>query len=416
MLTARCQCGEVFHADESHAGRRLRCRCGRMVEIRAPAARSETPPDLGRIPWPKRPRQRKAEAPPKPRTAPRPKAPESRFRRKAAAWATLLSWAYLACAILACVVLWGWGDRWVPATVFLFAGRWLLLLPLLILVPLAAARPRLFLPLAAAAAVIVVPVMGFRLGVQLPAGDDAVRGRLRVVTFNAEGGGPASMRLPDLLEDWRPDVVAFQECIGPLINAIRALRGWHHNVQEFGGLCLVSRYPIDTVAVMDRSTLERIAETSSIGGSGNVIRYTIRTPYGPVDVTNLHLETPRKGFERLAGFDWAAMRANTELREIEAHLARSWAEQGTVPRLVVGDFNTPVESRIFQRHWSGYADAWEAAGRGFGWTRDNGWIDVRIDHVLAGPGWRVERVSVSPDNVGSDHSPVIADLRLLGGS
>ena len=336
------------------------------------------------------------------------------MRARLARWLAPLSWGYLAAAIAACAVLWGLGDRWVPATVFLFAGRWLLLLPLAVLAPPAAVlRRRALLPLAAAAGVLLVPVMGWRPGVQLRAGGE-VRMRLRVVTFNADGGAGASMRLPELLEEWRPDVVAFQECVGPLINAINALQGWHHHEKD--SLCLLSRYPILAAAEMDRSTLERIAETSSIGGSGNVIRYTLQTPGGAIDLTNVHLETPRKGFEALAGFGWTAMRTNTELRGIEAHLARAWVDRGTAPRLVVGDFNTPVESRIFQEHWGGLTDAWEAAGRGFGWTKDNGWIRARIDHVLMGPGWRARRISTSPDNAGSDHHPVIVDLQLLAGS
>jgi vancomycin resistance protein VanJ len=411
MLTARCECGEVFHADESHVGRRLRCRCGRVVEVRAsakPAAATATKTRPSPPPRPAAPRQPAAR--PQPRRAPRW---AGLGRTKIGRWLAPVSWGYLALTIVAALVLWELGDRWVPATVFLFAGRWPLLLPLVLLVPLAAVlRPRLLLPLAAAAGVVLVPVMGWRAGVQLPAGGGDVRLPLRVVTFNADGGDGAAARLPDLLETWHPDVVAFQECVGSLINAIDALHGWYHHEHE--SLCLLSRYPIADSAVMDRSALEQLSERSSIGGSGMVIRYTIRTPAGPVSLTNVHLETPRKGFESLAGGGWTAMRQNTELRDIESHLARAWTDRGPAPRLVVGDFNTPVESRIFQAHWGDLTDAWEAAGRGFGWSKDNGWIKVRIDHVLTGPGWRARRITVSGDAAGSDHWPVIADLQLLG--
>ena len=144
-----------------------------------------------------------------------------------------------------------------------------------------------------------------------------------------------------------------------------------------------------------------------------MIRYSLRTPYGPVDVTNLHLETPRKGLEALANRDGIGMRANTELRGIEARLARRWVDAGAAPRLVVGDFNTPVESRIFQESWGDLADAFSHAGFGLGATRHNGWIRVRIDHVLAGPEWRVDRATVWRD-VGSDHRPLVVDLTLVG--
>jgi vancomycin resistance protein VanJ len=44
-------------------------------------------------------------------------------------------------------------------------------------------------------------------------------------------------------------------------------------------------------------------------------------------------------------------------------------------------------------------------------TRHNGWIRVRIDHVLASRGWHVRRAVVGPE-LGSDHRPLIVDLTL----
>jgi endonuclease/exonuclease/phosphatase (EEP) superfamily protein YafD len=80
---------------------------------------------------------------------------------------------------------------------------------------------------------------------------------------------------------------------------------------------------------------------------------------------------------------------------------------------VAGDFNTPVESRIFQDRWSGLDDAFSRVGAGFGATKYNGWIRVRIDHVLTDSSWRAVGVSCW-ENVGSDHRPLVADLVLVG--
>ena len=49
------------------------------------------------------------------------------------------------------------------------------------------------------------------------------------------------------------------------------------------------------------------------------------------------------------------------------------------------------------------------AGTGFGATRLNGWIRLRIDHVLYGTGLRAVRAVVGSD-AGSDHLPLIVDL------
>jgi endonuclease/exonuclease/phosphatase (EEP) superfamily protein YafD len=168
---------------------------------------------------------------------------------------------------------------------------------------------------------------------------------------------------------------------------------------------------------MDRTALEAVRNgPAPIGGSGDVVRYLIATPSGDVQVTNLHLETPRKGFEGLDVFDIDQLRDNTELRDIESDLARRWVDQGVakrpVPVVVAGDFNTPVESRIFQAHWSdGLQDAFSRVGRGLGMTKYNGWIRVRIDHVLAGPRWYLRRTEIGYD-LGSDHRPLIVDLVL----
>ncbi len=69
----------------------------------------------------------------------------------------------------------------------------------------------------------------------------------------------------------------------------------------------------------------------------------------------------------------------------------------------------PVESPTYRAGWGGFRNAFSQAGAGFGWTRDNGWIQVRIDHVLSRGAWKPVRAWVGP-GVGSDHRPVIAEL------
>jgi len=81
----------------------------------------------------------------------------------------------------------------------------------------------------------------------------------------------------------------------------------------------------------------------------------------------------------------------------------------------VGDFNMPVESAIYRQDWSEFRNAFSQAGIGFGMTRDNGWIQVRINHILIGSQWRPRRVVGGPV-VGLDHRPVIADLGWAGPS
>ena len=433
-IVVRCACGETYRAELAHEGRRIQCRCGRTLEIRRRGVKMSTLPRNGRTL-----RQRlRALLPfrtPDESVADRVKVPRDRRvpRSRPLALVTAaaeqvlppLVWGYLGTVLLACVLLWGLGDRWWPATVLLYAGRWVLLLPFaplfvaaLLFVRLRFAR-RLIPPLVLAAFVCVVPFMGFEapwrrlFGVAAPSGD-----RLRLVSYNAMGGQALAPRLEAVLAEWEADMVAVQECGSDLSAAMSTLPGWHFHGANM--LCLLSRYPIESAEVMDRSALD-VTVRSGQGGSADVIRYAIRLPAGMVRVVNLHLETARRGFEAVAELDVQGMRDNLLLRDGESRLARRWADAAVParagaydpPLVVAGDFNMPVESRIFRAHWGDMRNAFSEAGRGFGFTRFNGWIRVRIDHVLTDDRWRAAEAVVGRHQ-GSDHRPLVVELTLAG--
>ena len=402
-FTVHCDCGEQFHAEETARGRHIRCRrCGRVIEVAGRSSGTASARPAGQ---------------PDSRNGARPAGRAGPARgpvlipRTGARLAAYACWAYLAAVLVIAVVMWGLGDRAIPGTVLLFMGRWVFLLPLLVLVPAALwLRRDLLLPLALAALVVVGPIMGFRTGWRrlLPAPEGSP---VRVVSYNAGGGAVLAQLLPSFLSRWQPHVLALQECGDALAAAVRLTAGWHQYVGP--DLCLLSRYPIRDASVMDRSALDRVkqSEVREIGGAGYVVRFALDGPRGPIRVGNLHLETPRKGFEGLMERDLRRLRMNTEIRDIESHLASQWIEQGAGPLLVLGDFNTPVESRILRRHWSHLTNAFSVAGTGFGMTKHNGWIRVRIDHVLASDEWHVDRVQLGSESY-SDHRPLVVDLIL----
>jgi vancomycin resistance protein VanJ len=395
-FTVTCECGERFHGDDGSAGRRVRCRrCNRVVEL-------EPPPSV--------------EPPPRAAARSAPGRHHARVRRSMSRPARLLhvlSWTYLAATIAIAAVMWSFGDLWWPATALLFMGRWMFLLPLVVVVPAALfLRRRLLFPLLLGALVTLGPIMGGRIGagrlLPTPGGMP-----LRVVTFNVGGGQMIADDLPLLLELWSADVVLFQECGEALATMTERIRGW--NGHHAGPLCMLTRFPIVRVEPMDRSALERVKrdQAAGIGGAGFVVRYTLGTPRGPINVTNIHLETARKGFEGLMSGDVEQLRLNTMLRNIESTLARRWVDAARGPTLVAGDFNTPVESRIFQDHWGDFADAFTRVGTGLGTTKYNGWIRINIDHVLTDDAWRAVTARAWRD-LGSDHRAMVADLVLLG--
>jgi vancomycin resistance protein VanJ len=406
-FTIDCKCGERYHVDDSQAGRQLACRrCGNRLEIRR---RSEAASTILKSARKAKIRMRSRRHKNSNETSSaHPIVIPQTLRWRIAAF---FAWGYFAAALLVAALLWGLGDRNEIGTVLLFMGRWVFLLPLLVLVPLVAwLRGRLLLPLAVGAVVVLGPVMGFRTGwrrlLPAPAGQ-----QMRVVSFNAGGGRLAAQLLPSMLDHWQAQLVAFQECGDELAAAARLVKGWHADVGR--DLCFLSRYPIRSVAVMDRSALDRIKQSDpdGPGGAGYVARYVLDAPRGPIRVANLHLETPRKGFEGLMSGDHRRMQNNTEIRGIEAKLAREWVAAGAGPLVVLGDFNTPVESVFFRESWGDLTDAFSVAGTGLGMTKHNGWIRVRIDHVLVSDAWHVDRAQVSNETY-SDHRPLIVDLTL----
>jgi vancomycin resistance protein VanJ len=329
-----------------------------------------------------------------------------------ARWTVRLTYLYCLMVVGTWVLLWGLGDRWWLGTIILFGPRWVLVLPLLPLIGLAAwQRRKMLIPLAACGVIVVFPIMGGRLNLgSTKAAAATPDSRLRVMTFNAQNGYTLTRAIWEIIGTVAPDIAAFQECSREMFTQLAEIPGWH--THQNGGLCFASRFPIDTVYVMERASLE------SIGGSGLVARYVLRTPHGPLQVTNLHLDTPRQGLEPISSGRFSIglrkLREKTLVRDIESRRARRWVEDGPPPRIVVGDFNLPVESVIYQRYWSDLSNAFNEVGHGFGRTRFNGWIKARIDHVLHSPDLAPVRAFVGPE-LGSDHRPMIVDLEWTNG-
>lgn len=312
---------------------------------------------------------------------------------------------YGALILLVTLALHTVADKWWLATTLLFLGRWPWILPTIALLWIALLVKRRAAAIGAAATLLVClfGIMDLSLGtgrLSAPTYPDA---RVRIVSYNIAGEGPAPLQLAELVSDWEPDVLAVQECGEHSRQALASIPGYH---SDTGQTCLVTKFEIVSVDSMRRDAFR------NANGAGWVKRYHLKGRVGEFDFTNVHLDTPRKAFDVLIAGEMNASDVigdKTAVRELESRLARRWAGLGKGPVLVAGDFNMPSESAIFREYWSDLQDGWAEAGTGFGYTRLAGWIRLRIDHVLADSAWSVQSARLLPD-YGSDHLPLMVEV------
>ena len=327
--------------------------------------------------------------------------------RHGLAWA---AWGYLVSVILVWAFMCWAGDRWWVATLVLFGPRWLSVVPLAPLVPLAAIfRRRSLGPLLAAAIVAVGPLAGFCVPwARLLAHASPT---VRVLTCNVKGHGHDNERLDALIQQSDADIVALQGCWNE--NHVQWPDGWH--VVRRGELLVASRFHLREV----EATLH--VRTGGDRPSANLLACIVTLPQGDLRFATVHLQSPLYGIARVLDRSTGIRPSRSNLiaeeinarRQESAEIAAELAGDGR-PDIVVGDLNLPVESPIYRTYWSTWSNAFSEAGWGFGGTEwPNGTagirFGIRIDHILSGANWRPERCRLGPD-IGSDHLPILADL------
>ena len=346
-------------------------------------------------------------------------APISPSTRAVARWVMGLSWLNLAALGVLCWLLFAVSESWWVSTVLTYAPRTPFAAPALglLVASLFWHRPSLWLN-AVSLAVVLGPVMGLSLPTSRLLSPSVVETgelELKIVSCNVQAFKPDFAKVLDEIAAINPDVVAFQEAfpLSPLLD--EAFRGWHTvNHDRFW---VGSRYPLKIIAKCDIDIFDRAA--------GLIVE--LETPSGPVVLGNIHPMTVRWGISELnagslvTGEGPHALAAYELRREAERAGIRGFVDsaRGDKALLVVGDFNSPTSSPMFQRHWSDMQSAFDLAGVGYGYTypskRSRYWPEnlpwVRIDHILCSPEWTVRSCQIG-QSTGSDHRLIAAKLRL----
>jgi vancomycin resistance protein VanJ len=333
-------------------------------------------------------------------------------KRRIARLASLCAvWLYAIAVVAVWLLMYLGGDRWWFATVVLFGPRWLLVIPLPLILPPAFfyCRRLLLVLLFPVGLILLGPIMGFCLPwgrASAPANSQVVR----ILTCNIDGKSHDDAALAALIQQTAPDVVALQEC--PADTDWPWLEGWH--IQREGELFVASRYPLKDIAFS-----KRFFPTSPWPGV-NVLYGRVETPSGSIGLCNLHLGSPGRGLATVLDRQTVVSPSRSQeltdkiaSRAAESADAARWIHGFAQPLIIAGDFNMPTDSAIYRAYWTDYSNAFSRCGLGFGyskWTIVGALLyGVRIDHVLYGDQMGCLRCWVGPD-IGSDHLPVIAEF------
>jgi vancomycin resistance protein VanJ len=294
----------------------------------------------------------------------------------------------------------GLGDGSPIITLLLFGPRWIVAVPLIVLAPLAILARSYWATTCVLLGGLVIagPITGGTVNVgRLFQSDRPALQNIRVVTWNM-GSAKAGPPFERFLAETAPTLLFCQES-NLVVGDLPA--GW--KVVGLAGNRVATRLPIRPDGFLD---------LSSIGAAGRLDRFRVETTDGEIVLVNLHLPTPRPGIETAIGTklqDLSELRRIIEIRAAASRAARTWIGESSSNMILAGDFNMPVESRIYRDNWSGFSNAFSRMGLGWGTTKQTRWFGIRIDHILFMPAWRCRKAWVGP-TMGSDHRPLVADL------
>lgn len=284
-----------------------------------------------------------------------------------------------------------------------------LFLPLVLLIPLALwcrAWPLLL--------GLCLPLLAFgyffgALFIPVPAAKDEAPGELiTALTLNVLWTNDDDAAIIAAIRHARPDLIGLQEitpaAAGRLIPLLSAEYPYvaRQPGQRFHDVMLLSRFPIETVSASFQQPIER------------ALRATVLVGERPLTVFVAHLTPSNVLKYPLARFArYTASQYRERLREARSLAAEIRRVGG--PALLLCDCNLTSTSEAYAALREAAIDSFPDAGWGLGHTARMANIPfplLRIDYVWHTADLAAQRAYVGPE-VGSDHRPLIAELRFV---
>nr|WP_209330365.1 endonuclease/exonuclease/phosphatase family protein [Lunatimonas salinarum] len=214
------------------------------------------------------------------------------------------------------------------------------------------------------------------------------------------------------------DIKCFQEFhqdfSTPSRNALKLISNegeYHYKYHPFGGnkkrsqgLAIFSKYPI----VNDGTVFDNQTNNGTIFVDVKVAKDTIR-------VYNTHLESMNIPAQQLGELEGIKKNYRQTIRKLkngivmrarQIEMLMEHIAQSPYPVILAGDFNDVPYSYTYFTVRSTLQNAFEAAGRGFGFTYNKVLFFLRIDHIFTDKKFTIHQFKTHREVDYSDHYPI----------
>ncbi|MCC5451116.1 endonuclease/exonuclease/phosphatase family protein [Rheinheimera sp. UJ51] len=246
----------------------------------------------------------------------------------------------------------------------------------------------------------VVVLFDFSLAMDPKANVNSATHTYKIATFNVASGRVNAAAIIAWYQNEDLDALLLQESTPAALNQQLPA---NLTLDCHGNLCLLSQHDFQVVRYLDRRALQ--------GWGHYAAHYLLTLDEVEVDLVNLHLNTPRHGFELLHAplSNYSAITRAYKNQVFESMVTSELISVDQGLSMIGGDFNLTQKSRIYQQYWSEWSNAFNKVGFGIGYTKNSRLFGSRIDHILTGSKIRPIHAEVQ-QALGSDHKPVILEF------